>query len=1491
MKTNPKKNQRNARQRSNAFPRENEKQRCDIRSFDYSRSIGSQSVCLALAAALGAMDAVANPQGMTVQSGTASAVANGQHLTVTASHNAFLNWQSFNIGAGETTTFVQPSSRSLVWNRINDQNPSEIYGNLNANGIVVLINQSGFYFGPDSFVSAAGLIVSTAPVVPSEGGGGLFWQFAGPAPTASIINYGQLNVGPGGSAFLIAEQIQNHGKISAPGGNIGLLAGQEVLLSERPDGRGLSAAVTLQSGSVNNSGQLIADAGSIALNARVVNQDGLVQANSVRERNGVIEFFATDSITLGATSEITAQGDDSGVSNGGEVVIKSEDVFADAAGSKISVAGGAEGGDGGFVEVSAPHMAAIRSELDGRAAAGYHGGQLLIDPQDIVIGYSGNGLGSGTIGAGEPPAAGTLNLDVDSSFLGFSQITLQATRDITLSSGVGWDLIASTGLSEPGSLLKLEAGRNITLSSGASILAGENWSVTLQAGRDFSLADTVIAGTGNIVFSGNASLQALNGDINLLAGNNITVGSGHVRTIDGGNINATALGGTINTGTKANGFTFSAAGYDVSFDLGGISTANGGDVNLTAGLDVISYLPIAGGIQTDAGSGAFGAAPGNVTIQAGRDVAGHFVVRNGTGNITAGRNAGTASRLLALSLVNGGWTVNAAQDILLQEVRNPNGLFNNLGSSSAVNRYRFDYAADAYTILNAGNSVQLRGTALPRYTDAFSQSMLPIYPGILEITAGAGGVILGNDLILFPSPLGNLRITTTDGGSLIGTKNTGLTQLIMSDSSKTQYRAFGDFGLNDHAAVPVHLNDPDPIELNIDGDLTAILLGAPKRAEINVGGNMVNSRFAGQNLRDDDVTRINVAGDILNRNVFTSVPSPRPNDTLFDPLLNLIYPPLTGGAAGIQSQFFYDEATGTLTFQGRMTGEQYQALLNLTVRAFDANGQPLYLPDGEPVTVPAQYIPPEVLQQLYLASQDVPLNPSTGYVLGGGGSFEISARNLDLGATLGIVSQGPAGNAALANYFTHGADINVTLTGNLDMFSTKIASHNGGKINVTAGGHVNVGSRNFSLGGNDARGIFTVYPDDVTVIAGGDINVNGSRIAAYDGGNVTVISLHGNIDAGVGGSGRVKVEKIYVDPITREIVISRPGIHGNGIYATTFPKSSNPRFPVSQQRVGDIFVAALEGNITASAGGIVQNPRNGVEPSLARVTLLAGMEAIRDTDGNIVSYAPVFSSGNLVSDQSLADAGWRLRLVDANGDPVLDENGNPVYVTQLQDGDANTVFSDGRVIRGLELGDTLGQEKLRLQLVEPQPGQPDRVVLDANQKPYYVVQLAANDQPQFVIGRNIDVSGSGVVGGNVKIDATGGVSGFIFARGDSDISAKQEVVGTFLTGGNANISAGGDISGTVIGIGGISASGATVDASLLSQNISTSGEVSSSAQQGFSQGSAANATSQAAANDEANKPVAAATSETEEEPGKEKRNLPRLAKTTGRVTVILPAKS
>jgi hypothetical protein len=58
---------------------------------------------------LGAVvNALANPEGMTVSSGSASIQQSGPQLTITASHNALLDWQSFNIAPGETTTIPIP---------------------------------------------------------------------------------------------------------------------------------------------------------------------------------------------------------------------------------------------------------------------------------------------------------------------------------------------------------------------------------------------------------------------------------------------------------------------------------------------------------------------------------------------------------------------------------------------------------------------------------------------------------------------------------------------------------------------------------------------------------------------------------------------------------------------------------------------------------------------------------------------------------------------------------------------------------------------------------------------------------------------------------------------------------------------------------------------------------------------------------------------------------------------------------------------------------------------------------------------------------------------------------------------------------------------------------------------------------------------------------------------------------------------------------------
>ncbi len=555
--------------------------------LDYCR--GSRSrlvVVLLLACGVPARLVHANPVGGTISQGSASFNTQGSQFTIQTSDRAVINWQSFNIGAGQTTTFVQPSSSSVVWNQINDPNASQILGTLNANGYVVLQNQAGFYIGGQAVLNTHGLLMTTTPTPAPDLSSGGAWQFNSPPPTASIINYGQINVGNGGSAFLIANAIENHGTISAPQGQIGLYAGKQVLLSDRPDGRGLSATVTLPAGSVDNSGRLIADAGTIAMHAQVVNQGGLVQANSVREVNGVIELVASDAVNLGANSVLSAQGGSQGASPGGTVTIKSGNTFSDQPTSTINISGGAQGGNGGQLEISAANLGPIQSTINARAASGFLGGKLTLDPYDLTV------------------DAAFVNSLTPILNAGLYEISLQADDNITLSTV--WTL------ADPGAaaLLTLTAGNNIILNDGSAIRAGNNWGVTLWAGPQ-DLTARPAAGNDGIYLNGNSYIQTLNGNINLWAANEVIinpgpdyplgtgdVGNNGIRTLNGGNISVTAQFGDVNTGGNINGYVFgqsSAPYYKVSRNLGGISTAAGGNVSITAGNDVTSFLPV----QTD----------------------------------------------------------------------------------------------------------------------------------------------------------------------------------------------------------------------------------------------------------------------------------------------------------------------------------------------------------------------------------------------------------------------------------------------------------------------------------------------------------------------------------------------------------------------------------------------------------------------------------------------------------------------------------------------------------------------------------------------------------------------------------------------------------------------------------------------------------------------------------------------------------------------------
>ena len=85
----------------------------------------------------------ANPAGEQVVGGAATFQRDGNKLTVNqATDRLAVNWQSFNIGAGESTHFNMPSSTSAALNRVIGGNPSSIYGSLSANGILYLDRKS-----------------------------------------------------------------------------------------------------------------------------------------------------------------------------------------------------------------------------------------------------------------------------------------------------------------------------------------------------------------------------------------------------------------------------------------------------------------------------------------------------------------------------------------------------------------------------------------------------------------------------------------------------------------------------------------------------------------------------------------------------------------------------------------------------------------------------------------------------------------------------------------------------------------------------------------------------------------------------------------------------------------------------------------------------------------------------------------------------------------------------------------------------------------------------------------------------------------------------------------------------------------------------------------------------------------------------------------------------------------------------------------------------
>src|SRR5215467_12671684 len=249
--------------------------------------------------ALSAAPAAGGPAGGTVVGGTATIQGQGGPAVIVnqSSSSAIVNWNTFNIGVNESVRFNQPGASSVVLNRVTGGlGPSEILGTLTANGRVFVINRDGILFGPSAVVNTAGFLATTHDIRNRDFMAGRYNFNIPGRPDASIVNQGRITATSGGFAALVAPGVRNSGTITATLGTVALASGNSFTLDLYGD-KLITLAVSDHIASkvvdVANGGRVeLSAAAARVVVASVINTSGVIKADSIGRRNGMIVLSA-----------------------------------------------------------------------------------------------------------------------------------------------------------------------------------------------------------------------------------------------------------------------------------------------------------------------------------------------------------------------------------------------------------------------------------------------------------------------------------------------------------------------------------------------------------------------------------------------------------------------------------------------------------------------------------------------------------------------------------------------------------------------------------------------------------------------------------------------------------------------------------------------------------------------------------------------------------------------------------------------------------------------------------------------------------------------------------------------------------------------------------------------------------------------------------------------------------------------------------------------
>ena len=463
------------------------------------------------------------PSGSRVTAGEVSVSSNGASMAIRqSSDRAAIQWQSFNIGKDSAVVVQQPSSQSVLLNRVTGESPSQIFGQLSANGQVVLINPSGVTFGKDGSVSAAGFTASTLGMADADFMAGNM-RFARNGGTAGIVNQGRIR-SAGGYVALLGARVSNEGRIETQGGAALLGAAEAIQLPLSATGRvkleltpaqiNASVANTQEGVIVTEGGQVYLQAGAVNTALASVLHSGQIDTSGAQ--GGAVHVLA-DGGHIKVDGRITANSSQAG-KQGGEIVI-GRDLQTGVLAQTTDVSGARLESQRGFVETSGQWLKTEGIQVKA--------GEWLLDPVNVEINSTGTATtaGNSAVKASDIASALTAGTSVtiatgsgtgstssmNPAAPSWAEGSVQADGNIDVNADI---LSNYTGASLP--TLTLTANNGIAVNNQIKAQTG-SLNVTMTANglgttsKGISIFNTVIDGgtSGNISLTGTSTSKGI----------------------------------------------------------------------------------------------------------------------------------------------------------------------------------------------------------------------------------------------------------------------------------------------------------------------------------------------------------------------------------------------------------------------------------------------------------------------------------------------------------------------------------------------------------------------------------------------------------------------------------------------------------------------------------------------------------------------------------------------------------------------------------------------------------------------------------------------------------------------------------------------------------------------------------------------------------------------------------------------------------------------